>query len=94
MTELIGAFIGGWSHIFMVNTFMMMVLGIAIGFIVGILPGLGGPATLALMLPFTFKMQPFDAFAFLLGMTAVTARREISLPFSLGSRAKRPRPRQ
>jgi len=49
-----------------------MLIGIAIGFFVGILPGLGGPTTLALMLPFIFKMTPVEAFAFLLGMAAVT----------------------
>ncbi len=49
-----------------------MLLGIVIGFAVGILPGLGGPTTLALMLPFVFKMTPVEAFAFLLGMFAVT----------------------
>ncbi len=49
-----------------------MLVGIAIGFAVGILPGLGGPTTLALMLPFIFKMSPVEAFAFLLGMAAVT----------------------
>jgi TctA family transporter len=50
-----------------------MCIGIFIGFIVGILPGLGGPTALALMLPFVFKMSAVEAFAFLLGMTAVTA---------------------
>ena len=49
-----------------------MLIGIGIGFAVGILPGLGGPTTLALMLPFVFKMTPVEAFAFLLGMAAVT----------------------
>ena len=49
-----------------------MLIGVAIGFAVGILPGLGGPTTLALMLPFVFKMTPVEAFAFLLGMAAVT----------------------
>jgi TctA family transporter len=49
-----------------------MLIGVAIGFAVGILPGLGGPTTLALMLPFVFKMTPVEAFAFLLGMLAVT----------------------
>ena len=42
------------------------------GFAVGILPGLGGVVALALMLPFTFSMDPVSAFAFLLGMLAVT----------------------
>ena len=47
-------------------------IGIVIGFAVGILPGLGGATTLALMLPFTFHMKPVEAFAFLLGMLSVT----------------------
>src|SRR5437762_14141716 len=50
-----------------------MLLGMALGFVVGLLPGLGGPTTLALMLPFVFKMTPIEAFAFLLGMLSVTA---------------------
>ena len=50
-----------------------MLVGIAIGFVVGILPGLGGPTAMALMLPFVFKMNAVEAFAFLLGMTAVTS---------------------
>src|SRR5207302_1921709 len=29
-----------------------MLIGMALGFVVGLLPGLGGPTTLALMLPF------------------------------------------
>jgi TctA family transporter len=45
----------------------------AIGFAVGILPGLGGATTLALMLPFIYNMDPITAFAFLLGSNAVTA---------------------
>ena len=50
-----------------------MLLGITVGFGVGILPGLGGPTTLALMLPFIFRMTPVEAFSFLLGMVSVTA---------------------
>src|SRR5919109_1447569 len=50
-----------------------MMLGIVLGFWVGLLPGLGGATTLALMLPFIYTMQPVEAFAFLLGMHAVTA---------------------
>ena len=56
-----------------IDAFEAMLLGIAIGFIVGILPGLGGAVTLALMLPFTFDMDATQAFAFLLGANAVVA---------------------
>ena len=59
--------------IFEPTTLVTMLLGIAIGFAVGILPGLGGSVSLALMLPFTFYMEPVQAFAFLLGMYVVTA---------------------
>nr|BAA23266.1 hypothetical protein [Nocardioides sp.] len=55
------------------GTLALLLAGVAIGFVVGILPGLGGPVTLALMLPFTFAMQPIEAFAFLLGMLVVTS---------------------
>jgi TctA family transporter len=55
------------------QAFFFMLIGIFIGFWVGILPGLGGAATLALMLPFIYKMDPTSAFAFLLGSNAVTA---------------------
>ncbi len=55
------------------DPFIFMMVGIAIGFAVGILPGLGGATTLALMLPFIYTMDPTTAFAFLLGSHAVTA---------------------
>jgi putative tricarboxylic transport membrane protein len=67
------AFWAGLLNVFTWPTFGFMLVGIAIGFAVGILPGLGGPTALALMLPFIFDMKPVDAFAFLLGMTSVTA---------------------
>jgi putative tricarboxylic transport membrane protein len=55
------------------ETFLFMMIGMAVGFAVGILPGLGGATTLALMLPFIYNMDPTTAFAFLLGSNAVTA---------------------
>ena len=55
------------------DAFTALLIGVAIGFVVGILPGLGGAVALALMLPFTFSMDPTSAFAFLLGANAVTA---------------------
>jgi len=73
MVEMAGAFWSGFYQLFTWSTFSLMLLGILIGFVVGILPGLGGPTTLALMLPFVIKMQAVEAFAFLLGMAAVTS---------------------
>jgi putative tricarboxylic transport membrane protein len=73
MIEMAQAFVAGFTQVFAWPAFGFMLAGMAIGFAVGILPGLGGPTTLALMLPFVFTMQPVAAFAFLLGMSAVTA---------------------
>lgn len=63
----------GLSQVLQPETLAIMLLGIGIGFVVGILPGLGGAVTLALMLPFTFGMEPVQGFAFLLGMWVVTS---------------------
>jgi TctA family transporter len=71
--RLVEAFFAGLMSLLQWPTFGLLLLGIVIGFIVGMLPGLGGPVTLALMLPLTFDMQPVGAFAFLIGMLSVTA---------------------
>jgi TctA family transporter len=71
MIEVANAFASGFLQIFTGTTFSLMILGIIIGFAVGILPGLGGPTALALMLPFIVKMNPVQAFAFLIGMASV-----------------------
>jgi putative tricarboxylic transport membrane protein len=73
MLEMFSALFAGLLQVFNWSTFSLMMIGIAVGFVVGILPGLGGPTAMALMLPFIFKMSAVEAFAFLLGMTAVTA---------------------
>ena len=78
VADYFGALFAGLTDVLPVSehgmdAFQAMILGIAIGFVVGILPGLGGAVTLALMLPFTFDMDATQAFAFLLGANAVVA---------------------
>jgi len=65
----------GLVRVFSWPAFGYLLLGNLIGFAVGMLPGLGGPVTMALMLGFAFqlKMDAVEAFSFLLGMMAVTA---------------------
>ena len=72
MYEMAVAFVSGFTQVFALKAFSLMLAGLLIGFLVGILPGLGGPSALALMLPFIVKMTPVEAFSFLLGMSAVT----------------------
>jgi TctA family transporter len=78
MIEYLDAFTDGLIAVLPLSaqgteTFLYMMIGMAVGFAVGILPGLGGATTLALMLPFIYNMDPITAFAFLLGSNAVTA---------------------
>jgi TctA family transporter len=73
MVDVFDAFLQGLLQLFSWKAFVLQLAGIVIGFMVGILPGLGGPVTLALMLPFIFSMSPVEAFSFLLGMAAVTS---------------------
>lgn len=67
------AFLDGLLLALGVSAMLHLLLGVVIGLVVGLLPGLGGPVGLAVMLPFTFDMAPVEAFAFLLGMLAVTS---------------------
>ena len=70
---MIDALIDGLLLVLQWKAFSLMLVGMGVGFVVGLLPGIGGAATLALMLPFVFKMSPAEAFAFLLGMHSVAA---------------------
>ncbi|MGH7928101.1 MAG: tripartite tricarboxylate transporter permease, partial [Candidatus Binatia bacterium] len=70
---MLEAFVSGFWQTVAWPAFGYMLTGILIGFWVGLLPGLGGLSTLALMLPFSYSIKdPISAFAFLLGMLAVT----------------------
>ena len=48
-------------------------IGVVMGLVLGVLPGIGTTAGVAIMLPFTFGLDPYSAFAILLGLAAVTA---------------------
>jgi putative tricarboxylic transport membrane protein len=52
---------------------MFLALGCIMGLVLGIVPGIGGLAGTAMLLPFTFTMDPYSAFALLLGLGATTA---------------------
>ncbi|MCW5708807.1 MAG: tripartite tricarboxylate transporter permease [Shinella sp.] len=48
-----------------------MMIGVAVGLIVGILPALGGIAGMSLLLPFVYGMEPTAAIAMMVGLLAV-----------------------
>lgn len=60
------------ANIASIEHLIFLTLGVVIGLVVGILPGLGGTAGLALVLPFVFGMEPSLALAMMVGLVAVT----------------------
>jgi putative tricarboxylic transport membrane protein len=52
---------------------LFLLVGVGLGMIVGILPGIGGLAGMAMVLPFIFGMDPGPALAMMVGLTSVTA---------------------
>jgi putative tricarboxylic transport membrane protein len=50
-----------------------MLLGVGVGLIIGILPGLGGIAGMSILLPFVYGMDTVSALALLIGLLAVVS---------------------
>ena len=67
--------------------------GVVLGLLVGLLPGLGGTAGLALVLPFIFGMDPTIALAMMIGLQSVTTTSDtfpsvlMGIPGTSGSQA-------
>ncbi|MGB6230772.1 MAG: tripartite tricarboxylate transporter permease, partial [Litorimonas sp.] len=57
--------------IFQPRQLMFLGAGVLLGLAVGILPGLGGIAGLALVLPFMYGMEPVSGLALMVGLIAV-----------------------
>ena len=68
---MLDAIISGLLSILTWPNLGYMLLAIPIGLVFGMIPGIGGPTSLALLIPFTFGMSPTAGFAFLLGMHSV-----------------------
>lgn len=53
--------------------FLYLWLGVLIGLVVGIVPGMGGAAGMALLLPFVYGMEQASALSLMMGMLSTTA---------------------
>ena len=51
---------------------LIMAGGVVLGLSLGVIPGLGGVVALAILIPFTYHLDAYSAFALLLGMASVT----------------------
>jgi TctA family transporter len=52
---------------------LFLFFGVIMGLALGAMPGLGGLVGLAILLPFTFDMDPFMAFSIMIGLISVTS---------------------
>nr|WP_306266093.1 tripartite tricarboxylate transporter permease [Pararhizobium sp. IMCC3301] len=81
------------TTLFSVGHLSYLLLGVFVGLIVGILPGLGGLAGLSLLLPFVYGMDPSQALAMMVGLLAITTTSDtfpsvlMGIPGTSGSQA-------
>ncbi len=72
---------------------LFLFLGVCMGLALGAIPGLGGLVGLAILLPFTYTMDPFAALAIMIGLIAVTTTSDtipsvlFAVPGTTGSQA-------
>ncbi len=59
--EEINSLMQGFGHVLGWQNIGLMLVGILLGIVVGVLPGLGGPNGVAILLPLTFSMHPTSA---------------------------------
>ncbi|MEI2418152.1 tripartite tricarboxylate transporter permease [Orrella sp. JC864] len=59
--DSIESLMGGFAIALSLHNLGLMALGILLGVVVGVLPGLGGPNGVAILLPLTFTMEPTSA---------------------------------
>ena len=63
--EAFGLLLHGFSVLLTWKTLALMMVGLVLGIFVGVLPGLGGPNGVAILLPLTFTMDPTSAIVML-----------------------------
>ncbi len=59
--EQLDALFDGFAVALSWYNILMMAIGVVLGVLIGVLPGLGGPNGVAILLPFTFTMPPTSA---------------------------------
>ena len=82
--EVFDALLMGLTSVLAWPAIGFMILGVVIGMWMGAVPGLGGILGMILLLPFTFDMEPVNAFALLLGLFAVTSTSDTIASVMLG----------
>ncbi|MDD7969658.1 tripartite tricarboxylate transporter permease [Roseinatronobacter alkalisoli] len=68
---MLDVFLSALADILTVKHIGYMMIGVVVGLMIGIFPGLGGIAGLSLMIPFLYGMDTTSALAMLIGLVAV-----------------------
>ena len=63
--EAFGLLLHGFAVLMSWKIISLMIVGLVLGIFVGVLPGLGGPNGVAILLPLTFTMDPTSAIVML-----------------------------
>ena len=66
--DVVHGLLQGFQVALSVNNLLMCVAGVVLGTVIGVLPGLGPPATIAMLLPLTMKLDPTGAMIMLAGI--------------------------
>src|SRR4029450_2680284 len=66
--ETIGGLLQGFDVALTWSNLTMCFVGVFLGTVIGVLPGLGPPATIAMLLPLTLKLEPTGAMILLAGI--------------------------
>src|SRR5881394_3342552 len=66
--DILSGLLHGFQVALTLNNLTMCVIGVVLGTVIGVLPGLGPPATIAMLLPLTMKLDPTGAMIMLAGI--------------------------
>ena len=66
--DIVSGMMHGFAVALTAQNLMMCVVGVVLGTAIGVLPGLGPPATIAMLLPLTMKLDPTGAMIMLAGI--------------------------
>ncbi|MFW3169730.1 tripartite tricarboxylate transporter permease [Geodermatophilus sp. CPCC 206100] len=64
---MIDSILSGFEHVTLFSV-LWLLAGVLLGMVFGVLPGVGGPSGMTLLLPLTYGMEPSSAFALLIGI--------------------------
>ena len=66
--DILTGLLHGFQVACTMQNLLMCVIGVVLGTVIGVLPGLGPPATIAMLLPLTMKLDPTGAMIMLAGI--------------------------